>query len=201
MKNTETIKISTEEKILAAAEQVFLQSGYDGSRMQEIADIAGINKAMLHYYFRSKDLLFEYIAEQKFALFFPKLQELLSSSSSFTDKVCTYVELHINLLRENPYLPLFVINTVNKNNAFIKKMPTFVASEFVKNYYEDLAANKVKQLNPLQFLVSVMSMCVFPFLAKPIFMSAITHTNLDFDALMAARTEEVKSYVRAILMP
>ena len=201
MKNTVKIKISTEEKILAAAEQVFLKSGYDGSRMQEIADLAGINKAMLHYYFRSKDLLFEHIAEQKFALFFPKLQELLGSPVSFTDKVCTYVELHINLLRENPYLPLFVVNTVNINSDFIKKMPTLVVSEFIKSYYEDLAANKVKEVNPLQFLVSVISMCVFPFLAKPIFMIAATHTNLDFDALMTARTEEVKSYVKAILMP
>ena len=82
-------------------------------------------------------------------------------------------------------------------------MPTLVVSEFVKSYYEDLATHKVKAVNPLQFLVSVMSMCVFPFLAKPIFMSAInyTNTNLDFDTLMAARAEEVKSYVRAILLP
>ncbi|MBK8473243.1 MAG: helix-turn-helix transcriptional regulator [Sphingobacteriales bacterium] len=70
IKNTD--KLSTEAKILAAAEQVFLRSGYDGSRMQEIADLAGINKAMLHYYFRSKDLLFERIFEQKFISFFLK---------------------------------------------------------------------------------------------------------------------------------
>lgn len=196
-----TEKISTETKILAAAEEVFLKSGYDGSRMQEIADLAGINKAMLHYYFRSKDLLFERIFEQKFSQFFPKIQELTTMPISFTEKVCIYVELHINLLRQNPYLPLFIINTIHKNNNFVKKMPLLLFSEFAKSYYTDLAANKVKELNPLQFLMSVMSMCVFPFLSKPILCSSINISDQDFDTLMNNRPEEIKCYVRAILMP
>ena len=116
-----TEKISTETKILAAAEEVFLKSGYDGSRMQEIADLAGINKAMLHYYFRSKDLLFERIFEQKFSQFFPKIQELTTMPISFTEKVCIYVELHINLLRQNPYLPLFIIQYHTQKQQFCKK--------------------------------------------------------------------------------
>ena len=173
-----TEKISTEVKILAAAEEVFLKSGYDGSRMQEIADLAGINKAMLHYYFRSKDLLFERIFEQKFSQFFPKIQELTTMPISFTEKVCIY-----------------------KNNDFVKKMPLLLMSEFAKSYYNDLAANKVKELNPIQFLMSVMSMCVFPFLSKPILCSLVNISNQDFDILMNNRPEEIKRYVRAILTP
>jgi len=164
---------STESSILDAAKRIFQNKGMDGARMQEIADLAGINKAMLHYYFRSKDLLFERIFEQKFSQFFPKIQELMAMPISFTEKVCIYVELHINLLRQNPYLPLFVINTVHKNNDFVKKMPLLLMSEFAKSYYNDLAANKVKELNPIQFLMSVMSMCVFPFLSKPILCSLV----------------------------
>lgn len=169
--------------------------------MQEIADLAGINKAMLHYYFRSKDLLFERIFEQKFLQFFPKIQELIAMPISFTEKVCIYVELHINILRQNPYLPLFIINTIHKNNDFVKKMPLLLMSEFAKSYYTDLAAHKVKELNPLQFLMSVMSMCVFPFLSKPILCSSINISNQDFDTLMNNRPEEIKHYVRTILTP
>ena len=73
--------------------------------------------------------------------------------------------------------------------------------EFAKSYYNDLAANKVKELNPIQFLMSVMSMCVFPFLSKPILCSLVNISNQDFDILMNNRPEEIKRYVRAILTP
>lgn len=197
IKNTD--KLSTEAKILAAAEQVFLRSGYDGSRMQEIADLAGINKAMLHYYFRSKDLLFERIFEQKFISFFPQIQELSSSPLSFTDKICQYSTMHINLLRQNPYLPLFIINTVHKNRDFAQRLPITIATEFVQSYYDDLAADKVRSLNPIQFLVSVMSMCIFPFLSKPILQHMAALSDLDFDAFMEQRSQEIQTYIRSIL--
>lgn len=161
MDNSE--KISTENKILAAAEQVFLRSGYESSRMQEIADIACINKAMLHYYFRSKDALFERIFENKFTLFFPKIQEQIADAPSFVEKICVYVELHIELLRENPYLPLFIINTIHKNPDFVKKLPVNIIKQFEQSYYADLADKKIRDIEPLQFFMSIISMCVFPF--------------------------------------
>lgn len=194
-------KISTESKILAAAEQVFLRSGYDGSRMQEIADLAGINKALLHYYFRSKDALFEKIFEEKFSQFFPRLQEELKQTTSFADKVCLYAELHIGLLIKNPYLPHFVINTLQKNPDFAQKIPNEVLMQVLQSYYSDLAVQKVRELNPVQFMMSVMSMCVFPFLSKPLFCRAINLSDKDFEGLMEARIAEVKSYIRVLLSP
>lgn len=196
-----TEKTSTEQKILRAAEQVFMRAGYDGSRMQEIADIAGINKAMLHYYFRSKDLLFERIFEEKFSLFFPKVQEMVNNTVSFKEKVCKYAELHIKLLSENPYLPLFIINTVHKNNSFLQKLPVEIIVRFVESYYLDLSAEKVREINPMQFLMSVMGMCVFPFLAKPIFCKAAQLSDKDFELLMQNRIQEVQSYITIILEP
>ena len=193
--------VNTEIKILMAAEQVFMRAGYDGARMQEIADLAGINKAMLHYYFRSKDALFERIFEQKFATFFPKVKELLSEPISFTEKVCTYVELHINLLRENPYLPIFILNTVHKDENFAQKMPTVLMPMLLSAYYEDLEAKKVRELNPVQFFMSVISMCVFPFAGKAIFKQIGSIPDEAFDSLMKERIAEVQLYVQAILKP
>jgi AcrR family transcriptional regulator len=193
--------VTTETKILAAAEQIFMKAGYDGARMQEIADLAGINKAMLHYYFRSKDALFERIFEKKFADFFPKVKELVSAPISFTEKVCLYVELHINLLRENPYLPIFILNTVHKNENFVQKMPTILIPALLSAYFEDLEAKKVRELNPVQFFMSVMSMCVFPFAGKPIFQQLGTISEEGYDDLMQQRIAEVQLYVRAILKP
>ena len=89
---------STEDKIFAAAEKIFLRDGYAGSRMQDIADLAGINKALLHYYFRSKDKLFERIFDKKAGVMFPAMEELFEIEMPFTDLLCIYVEKYMELL-------------------------------------------------------------------------------------------------------
>ncbi|MES2795736.1 MAG: helix-turn-helix domain-containing protein, partial [Bacteroidota bacterium] len=86
------MEISTEEKILAAAENIFLRDGYGGSRMQDIADLAGINKAMLHYYFRSKDKLFEKIFDKNVKMVFPQIAGLITDSMSFQEVVFVFIE-------------------------------------------------------------------------------------------------------------
>ena len=82
-----TEKTSTEQKILRAAEQVFMRAGYDGSRMQEIADEAGINKAMLHYCFKNKQLLFEAVFMNAFSQLAPQVNEIFNSQEPVFDKI------------------------------------------------------------------------------------------------------------------
>ena len=80
-------ELSTEKTILEAAKKVFLDKGFDGARMQEIADEAGINKALLHYYFRSKDKLFDAIFEEAFKQFLPNISDIMVSDISIEEKV------------------------------------------------------------------------------------------------------------------
>ena len=198
-----TNELSTEEKILKAAEEVFMRDGYDGSRMQDIADVAGINKALLHYYFRSKDKLFEKIFDAKAQIFFPRIEQALYQDLSFIEKVEVFIEQYINLLRSNPYLPLFVLNTINKkNNAdFIKKMPVELSQRLIMSYLYDLQQGKVREVNPLQFVISLMGMCVFPFLGRPILQNMFKADSEAFDKLMEQRIQELKQYARLILKP
>ena len=158
------LDLTTEEKILKAAEAIFLRDGYDGSRMQDIADEAGINKALLHYYFRSKDKLFEHVFDLKIGTFFPKADGVFDLDIDFTDKIGLIIEGYINLLRENPYLPLFVLNTVNnpEKSDFIKKLPIGLMQKIALNYFVELQKGKVRSINPMQFVMSIMGMCVFP---------------------------------------
>jgi TetR/AcrR family transcriptional regulator len=197
------IELSTEEKILKAAEEVFMRDGYDGSRMQDIADVAGINKALLHYYFRSKDKLFEKVFDAKIQGFFPQVGEVFNQDILFIDKIHFFIEGYIRLLCRNPYLPLFVLNTVNNKDKseFIKKMPTGFALKVVQSYMTDLQKGKVKEINPAQFVMSIMGMCVFPFLAKPILLDMFKADNATFDSLMEERIQELKMYVKLILQP
>ena len=196
-------ELSTEEKILKAAEEVFMRDGYDGSRMQDIADVAGINKALLHYYFRSKDKLFEKVFDAKIQGFFPKVDEVFNQDIPFIDKIHFFIEGYIELLCKNPYLPLFVLNTVNNKDKseFIKKMPIQLSRKVAESYQHDLKKGTVKALNPAQFIISVMGMCIFPFLAKPILLDMFKADNATFDALMQDRIQELKMYIKLILQP
>ena len=105
---------STEGKILDAAKKVFTKKGMYGARMQEIADEAGINKALLHYYFRSKDKLFDAIFHEAFHDFVPRAFKSFKSEMPFEDKLSLFVSNYIDIIIENPYLPLFIINEINQ---------------------------------------------------------------------------------------
>ncbi|WP_435354597.1 TetR/AcrR family transcriptional regulator [Emticicia sp. SJ17W-69] len=197
------LEISTEEKILEAAEKIFLQDGYSGSRMQDIADLAGINKALLHYYFRSKDKLFEYIFDKKASIMFPSMEELFDKNMDFIEILDLFIEKYIDLLIKNPFLPLFVITTVNKPNSqdFIKKLPIGLQKKLVEAFMKDVSEGKIKPLNPLHFIISVISMCAFPFMAKPVIMQIANASEEDFKTIMQSRVTEIQGYVQVLLKP
>src|SRR5690554_5197668 len=112
----------TEGQILNAAENVFQKKGMDGARMQEIADEAGINKAMLHYYYRSKQLLFEAVFTNAFSLLAPQLNKILNDDSSIEDKVKNFTHNYISFIAKHPYLPNFIIQEMNRNPKFFDKI-------------------------------------------------------------------------------
>ncbi len=199
----EELNISTEEKILMAAEAIFLRDGYSGSRMQDIADHAGINKALLHYYFRSKDKLFESIFDKKIGVMFPQMEEIFEEENSFCEIICAFVEKYIATLSANPFLPLFVINTINKPDRqdFIDKMPVSLIKKMIESYQRDLVLGKVKSLNPAHLVISTLSMCAFPFMAKPIILKMTNGNQTQFDIFMQGRSVEVQSYLKTILLP
>src|SRR3982751_3647938 len=97
--------LSTEEKILSAAKKAFLTKGMDGARMQDIADKAGINKALLHYYFRSKDRLFEMIFLEEARKFMPRIATIMLSELTLFEKIEKFVDQYIDTLSQNPLLP------------------------------------------------------------------------------------------------
>ena len=190
---------NTEEKILAAAQKVFLKQGMAGARMQDIADEAGINKAMLHYYFRSKEKLFEKIFTELSQHFFPRLVKIFESDESLFSKIELFVSEYISQMQRTPYLPIFVLNEVNRQpETFIKKMMGNRRPP-VKKFIEDVQAEAkkgiIKPVNPLQLLLNIISLCVFPFVAKPMFQLV---TNIDkamFDKILEQRKSEVSTFI------
>ena len=197
---------STEEKILAAAEETFVKDGFEGARMQNIANKAGINKAMLHYYFRSKEMLFEKIFEMKSKFFFPAVKDMMfREEGTFTEKMEEFAQRYIEFLTRYPFIPFFVIRTVNSSGTqgFIEKLPfkAQLAESVVLSYQKDRERGLVGEIDPHQFLLSVIGMCVFPFLGKPILKVVFEMEESNFESMMRSRIPELKLYIRKILTP
>lgn len=161
----------TEIKILEAAKKIFLIKGFDGATMQEIADEAGINKALLHYYFRKKEILFKTVFQQVFKVFIPNIQQLMSSDKPIKTKIKLFVEAYMDLLIQNPYLPNFILNELSKrpeNLVNIIKGLGINPSLIIKNLEKSLQTSNIKNYPVKHLLINILSMCIFPVVAKPL---------------------------------
>jgi TetR/AcrR family transcriptional regulator len=104
-----------EQRIFDAAHEEFLQRGFDGAKMQDIADRAGINKALLHYYYRSKDKLYQMVAQAILSRSVPKLREIIEGDLVLEEKIEAFIHRYITIISENHYLPIFIISEMNKH--------------------------------------------------------------------------------------
>ena len=106
---------STEQKIFDAAHEVFTQKGMDGAKMQEIADRAGINKALLHYYYRTKEKLYEAVVRVIISKALPAIWHVIESDLPLEEKIKRFIETYIGIISRNPFIPLFIISEINKH--------------------------------------------------------------------------------------
>jgi len=167
----ETKKDTTEEKILEAARTVFLNKGMDGARMQEIADEAGINKALLHYYFRSKDRLFEAIFSEIIKFAFPKISRIISSDMGIVAKIEQFVDAYLDILMKHPFIPGFIMKELSRDpSTFLKMIMKFGFNPQIVFSQMEEAMNRgeIIRMDPRHLAANVISMCVFPFAARPI---------------------------------
>jgi TetR/AcrR family transcriptional regulator len=162
---------TTEERIYEAARKVFIQKGMDGARMQEIADEAGMNKALLHYYFRSKENLFKAVFKDIFSKFFDKVRDALSSDVPLKEKLYVFIDNWIDMIQTNPYVPQFIINEINRDPKVLKTLmfengigPQKILELFANNK-KDYDASSV---DPRHTLISILGMLIFPFAARPL---------------------------------
>lgn len=190
---------STEVLILNTAKKVFFKKGMWGTRMQEIADEAGINKALLHYYFRSKELLFKAVFNEAFKTIAPQLNEILNADDSLFEKIKNFSNTYITLIQEHPYLPGFLINEINRNENFIEDMqaknvfPPF--EKFKLQVEEDIRLKKIKPINFEQLFINIISLNIFPFLGKPLLKNLLNFQENEFNEVLEKRKTEVANFI------
>jgi AcrR family transcriptional regulator len=190
---------NTETTILEAAKRVFLRKGLFGARMQEIADDAGINKSLLHYYYRSKQLLFEAVFKQAFGLMAPKINMVLNSDLELEEKIKSLTHNYISFVIKHPYLPGFVIQELNSNPEFVttlineKNFPSITV--FKKQVEELIEIGKIKPINPDQLFVNVLSLTIFPFIAAPLLKGFTRLGDTAYNKLLEERKTEVSNFI------
>ena len=190
---------NTEAIILNAAKTVFLKKGMDGARMQEIADEAGINKALLHYYFRSKQQLFEAVFMSAFSLLAPQLNIILNEDSSVEEKIKKFVPNYIAFISRHPYLPNFLIQEINRNPDFIQhinnKTPFPNLEKFKAQIKSEVKNGILKPIGAEQLFINIISLNIFPFIGKPLIKILLNTDEEYLNELLEQRKTHVVNFI------
>lgn len=194
MKNIE----NTERRIIRAARNVFLQKGMDGARMQEIADEAGINKSLLHYYFRSKSKLFDRVFTETFKNVTDVINTVFATSDTLESFISNFVVNYVSTLREKPYIPNFVLHELSRNPQRVVEL--IASTNFDKAKIISLIAaeteDTINAFDPVQVIVDIIALCIFPFVGKPIIEGFIFEGDTDeFDRFIELRTRHIIEFV------
>ncbi|MBU0727943.1 TetR/AcrR family transcriptional regulator [Patescibacteria group bacterium] len=190
---------STETLILETARVVFVEKGFDGARMQEMADKAGINKALLHYYYRSKEKLFEAVFKESIRKIVPRIFEIMSSSAPLAKKIEGFVGSYIDLLTENPHIPSFVLHELYRNPDRIGNtlLMSGIDPRGLKNRLTEQMRNEnCAEIEPQQLIVNIIALCIFPFVARPILQTVLFDSDPEkYRQFLESRKQEVTRFI------
>ena len=195
---------TTEAKIKAAARVVFHKKGYAGTRTRDIASEADMNLALLNYYFKSKKHLFEIIMLETVTSFFQTMGLVFNDeNTSLEKKIQLVAEKYIELIMKEPQVPLFMMSEIRNNGAAIlNKLPAanlILNSVFIKQFKEAVEKGTISESDPMQFLMNIMGLVVFPFIASPLIKKIGKLNDQQFEQLMQYRKKHIPVWIEAML--
>jgi len=197
--STLAIDRNTERRILEAAKNVFYRKGLSGARMQEIADAAGINKAMLHYYYRTKDKLFDAVFLEAASKFFPKVIELFNVDLPFFGKIEYFVENYITLMLENHRLPSFVLNEIHQNperlEGLLRNHAIVIPERAIFEFQKAMMDGVIKPVDPRQIVINMIALCIFPVAARPVIQILFSMNDEQYFEFIETRKKEVSKFI------
>lgn len=195
---------STEEKIKNAARIIFHRKGYAATRTRDIAEEARINLALLNYYFRSKEKLFDIIMLESLQGFLQSMAGVLNNEkTSLENKIEILVNNYIDLFTEQPDIPLFVLSELRTNpEELVSKMNVkelLMKSYFIKQFQQGVKDGKIVLVHPLHFIMNLVSIIIFPFIASPLLKSLGDLKQTEFKDLMLQRKKFIPKWIKAML--
>ena len=203
----------TEARILDAAHVVFVRSGTAGARMQEIADEAGVNKALVHYYFRSKSRLAAAVFQRVAQGLFLRVSEILGSDATIDEKVRRVIRLYLEQLSKTPYAPAYVISELNQHPdraaEFVEAVRQMrerslgpdVLDTLTKQIKQSVRAGTMRAITTPQFIANLASLCIFPFAARPMLCAILDLDDRGFQRFIEERKAGLPDFFLNALRP
>lgn len=190
------MKEDTEDKIIAAAKELFIKKGYAGTSMSDIAALAGINRPALHYYFHTKERMFEAVAGSIMDAIVPKALQVIQGEQPFWEKVSQLLDCYMEIYRKNPDLVFFILTESRRDIGMLKGL---LANRQLDAYFrsiarlvsQEMAEGRIRTVPLPMFVMQVLSQLLFPFMAKPVLIQVFCGREADFDALL----DEWKTYL------
>jgi len=197
---TKTATHKTEELILDAAKDIFQHKGMDGARMQEIADKAGINKAMLHYYYRSKQKLFEAVFNSAINLMAPKIVKIINTDEHLFVKIENFTDKYIGFISKHNYIPSFIINELNRNPDLLKDIfknrnENQIEQKLINQINELVEKGEIRPIDPEQLLLDIMSLSIFPIIGQPLLKNILNKNDKEYRSLLKKRKTCVAEFI------
>ena len=203
----------TEQRILDAAHAVFLRRGTAGARMQEIADEAGVNKALLHYYFRTKERLAAAVFRRAASRLLPPVIATLASDAELEAKVARVIEIELDVLLAHPYLPGYIIAELTHQPERVKQLVSTLTGVSIEDLAprvldsvgrqirERVRDGRMRAISTDQFILNLLSLCIFPFAARPMVQAVLQLDDDGFARFIARRRRELPTFFLQALQP
>ena len=203
----------TEARILDAAQAVFVRRGTAGARMQEIAQEAGVNQALLHYYFRTKERLAAAVFQRAATKLMPPVLATLASNHELEIKVARVIDIELDVLLEHPYLPGYIISELTHNPARAKELLAAFAGvsidDIAPRLFDTLGRQirarvregRMRPIAPDQFMLNLLSLCIFPFAARPMLCAILDLDDRGFQRFIEERKAGLPDFFLNALRP
>ena len=203
----------TEQRILDAAHAVFVRRGTAGARMQEIANAAGVNQALLHYYFRNKEQLAQAAFERAAKGFMPAVVQVIASAGDLGDKVRRIVALELDHLSRAPYLPGYIIGEVTHHperaaqliaavtGLAPKQLGPRLLGALRRQIDQRVKAGAMRPIAPESFIVNLMALCIFPFAVRPMIQAMVGMDDRSFRRFITRRRDDLPAFFLGALRP
>ncbi len=186
---------NTEQKIFEAATELFLEKGVDRTSVREIASKAGINLALMNYYFRSKENLFNAIFSSLVKKHSEELIRILDSELVLEEKIRQYVHVYIDMLSENPLLVSFVMAILHRSRERITEMKSvsslYATEKFTQQVLEEGKKGNIRRTDPTQLFVDMLSLIAFPFAIKTLIIDKNSFSSEEFQAFIRERKKRI----------
>lgn len=182
-------KDQTQELIKETAKNLFFVKGKFDATTQEIADEAGVNRTLINYYFRSRDNLMQIVFNEAQKVEQEKSKIIQNSSLPFKEKMSQFIEGSLATSLQYPYLETYIVSQINKGNCHQKD----IEEDDLKKMYEDIetemALGNIERMKPIQFILNMVSLLVFPSAVRPLFMENLMISDEEFDKIISERKD------------